>query len=361
MKDPEDKHKLLIDPEAAAVVREIFDMALSDMKITVIARTLNEKGIETPADYYRRKHPKSKKFAGVSELNCWNHNSVRRILQQEMYYGAVVGHKRQGTIVGCKHTTVVPKEEQFIVDGRHEAIVSKEDFLKVQEMFVRRSETKKLVDKSYPLYRKVKCATCGRAMMFKANTVRGREYRYFACPHAVTQIEDGCCKDWFKESDLNNIVWSAIQSLLALTDATEKRLKEKKAAAISDTSESVKYLASLQREKERCDSERFANVDAFMAGNLDKDIYQRRRAELTRKAELLDAQISELEQKIKDAQTVKDDGLADALVNMKKYSEETQLTQKMVQALIEEVRVTDKEHVEIRWKFSDEVLREIME
>ena len=98
-----------------------------------------------------------------------------------------------------------------------------------------------------------------------------------------------------------------------------------------------------------------------MAGNLDKDIYQRRRAELTRKAELLDAQISELEQKIKDAQTVKDDGLADALVNMKKYSEETQLTQKMVQALIEEVRVTDKEHVEIRWKFSDEVLREIME
>ena len=46
---------------------------------------------------------------------------------------------------------------------------------------------------------------------------------------------------------------------------------------------------------------------------------------------------------------------------MKKYSEETQLTQKMVQALIEEVRVTDKEHVEIRWKFSDEVLREIME
>lgn len=98
-----------------------------------------------------------------------------------------------------------------------------------------------------------------------------------------------------------------------------------------------------------------------MAGNLDKDTYHRRRAELTWKAEQLDAQISELEQKIKDAQTVKEDGLTDALGKMKKYSGETQLTQKMVQALIEEVRGTDKEHVEIIWKFSDEVLRAIME
>lgn len=82
---------------------------------------------------------------------------------------------------------------------------------------------------------------------------------------------------------------------------------------------------------------------------------------MTRKAEQLDAQISEMEQKIKDAQTVKDDGMADALGKMKKCSGETQLTQKMVQALIEEVRVMDKEHVEIKWKFSDNVLRKIME
>ena len=85
MKDPKDKHKLIIDPEAAAVVREIFDMAIAGMRLIDMARTLNERGIETPGQYYRRKHPGTKKFADASDMVCWNHNNIRNILQQEMY------------------------------------------------------------------------------------------------------------------------------------------------------------------------------------------------------------------------------------------------------------------------------------
>ncbi len=51
------------------------------------------------------------------------------ILKQEMYYGAIVGHKRQGIGVGCKHTASIPKEEQFekvvITDPEHVEIVWK--------------------------------------------------------------------------------------------------------------------------------------------------------------------------------------------------------------------------------------------
>lgn len=99
-KDPKDKHKLITDPEAAVVVREIFDMALAGMKIVDIARVLNERGTETPAEYYRTKHPESSRFAHKSSKSCWSHCSVRKILQQEMYYGAIVGHKRQALSVG---------------------------------------------------------------------------------------------------------------------------------------------------------------------------------------------------------------------------------------------------------------------
>jgi DNA invertase Pin-like site-specific DNA recombinase len=55
MKDPDDKHKLIIDPEAAAVVREIFDMAIAKMRLIDMARILNERGVESPGQYYRRK------------------------------------------------------------------------------------------------------------------------------------------------------------------------------------------------------------------------------------------------------------------------------------------------------------------
>jgi hypothetical protein len=74
------------------------------------------------------------------------------MLKQEMYYGAIVGHKRQGIGVGCKHTVSVPKEEQFIVEGRHEGIITKEDFLKAQEIFYEIGETKNVIQKTYPLY-----------------------------------------------------------------------------------------------------------------------------------------------------------------------------------------------------------------
>lgn len=63
----------------------------------------------------------------------------------------------------------------------------------------------------------------------------------------------------------------------------------------------------------------------------------------------------ELEQKLKSAETVKDDSLTQILGVMKKYSGADELTQAMVQELIEKVVVTDPEHVEIVWKFEDEV------
>ena len=356
MKDPKDKHKLIIDSEAAAVVREIFDMAIAGMRLIDMARTLNERGIETPGQYYRRKHPGTKKFADASDMVCWNHNNIRSILQQEMYYGAIVGHKRQGLGVGCKHTATVPKEEQFIVEGRHEGIVTKEEFLRAQEIFCKQRKTKKIIPKTYPLYRKVKCGTCGRAMTYKTYSFREEDYKYFGCPHAKAQVgEDGCCKRYVTEDNLNAIVWSVVRQLLDMTDAFKKKLDKQNSISRQDNLFMVEKLARLQQEKEKCESDRFANVDQFMAGMLDKEVYQRRRADLGRLAEKLENEIAELEQKLKSAETVKADSLTQILGVMKKYSGADELTQAMVQEMIEKVVVTDPEHVEIVWKFKDEV------
>lgn len=117
----------------------------------------------------------------------------------------------------------------------------------------------------------------------------------------------------------------------------------------------VTKLAGLQKEKEKCELDRFSNVDQFMAGQLDKEVYQRRRADFGRTAERLAEEIAELEQKLKVAETMKDDSLSQALGVMKKYSGVDELTQTMVQELIEKVIVMDPEHVEIVWKFKNEV------
>ncbi len=360
MKDPKDKHKLIIDPEAAAVVREIFDMAIAGLRLVDMARVLNERGVETPGQYYRRKHPGTKKFADTSDMVCWNHNNIRNILQQEMYYGAIVGHKRQGLGVGCKHTATVPKEEQFIVEGKHEGIVTKEEFLRAQEIFCKQRKTKKVIPKTYPLYRKVKCGTCGRAMTYKTYSFRGENYKYFGCPYAKEQVgDDGCCKRYITEDNLNAIVWSVVRQFLDMTDVFKEKLDKKKRISRQDNLFLAEKLARLQQEKEKCESDRFANVNQFMAGMLDKEGYPRRRADLGRLAEKLEADIEVMEQRLKAAETAKDDSLSQALGVMKKYSKADELTQEMVQELIDKVIVTDPEHVEIVWKFKDEVRNKI--
>lgn len=193
-------------------------------------------------------------------------------------------------------------------------------------------------------------------MTYKTYSFRGEDYKYFGCPHAKEQVgDDGCCKRYITEDNLNAIVWSVVRQLLDMTDALMKKLDKQNSISRQDNLILAEKLSRLQQEKEKCESDRFANVDQFMAGMIDKEVYQRRRADLGRIAERIETDIEELEQKLKVAETDKDDNLSHALEVMKKYSGADELTQAMVQELIDKVIVTDPEHVEIVWKFKDEV------
>lgn len=186
------------------------------------------------------------------------------------------------------------------MEGRHEGIITKEEFLKAQEIFCEIGETKNVIPKTYPLYRKVKCGICGRAMSYKTYFRNGVTYRYFTCQHAKEQTgEDGCCKRYVIEDSLNEIVWSAVRQLLDMTDVFNQKLDKQNNVGRQDNLILAEKLARLQQEKEKCELDRFVNVDQFMAGQLDKEVYQRRRADLGRLAERLDADIAELEQKLK--------------------------------------------------------------
>ena len=160
---------------------------------------------------------------------------------------------------------------------------------------------------------------------------------------------------------LNEVVWESIKALLSTAEDAKKKVRQRQQEADRDNSRLVKKLAKLQKDREKCDAEQFANVDQFMNGTLDKNVYQSRRADLTRRAERLDAEIAELEERLLEAEVVQDNGIQDALEMLDKVSGTTELDQKIVQALVNKVVVYDPRHVEIRWKFSDEVLKLLQE
>ena len=355
----DDKHRIEIDPEAAEVVREIYDAALDGMRTVDIAEQLNDKGYETPSAYYRRMHPGTKKFANASKLSCWNIYSVNSILQNKVYYGAVVGHKREAIAPCSTHTVSVPEDEQIMVENCHPAIVSKEVFLEVQKRFRKQNPQKddRRYKKERPLVGKTICGTCGRSMNFRAYVAYGREYSYILCPHAKHQKAGQCCRKYCREADVNEMVWQSIRNLMDLAENAAKNVKKKADKAQGENLKLAKKLSKLQTDKEKCETERFSNVDRFMAGELKKDDYQRIRAELTRKAELLDKQIAEVSAKLHESEAAADDGVQDALNTMKRYSGADKLTREIADAFLDKILIYDPRHIEIRWKFSDEVIK----
>ncbi len=358
-KHPSIKGKLEIDEEAASVVREIFDLFLGDMKVVDIARELNRRGCETPAAYYRRKYPESKKFADVSEYNCWDVNNVRKILTQEMYYGAVAGHKREAVVVGGKQTKAVPKEEQLIVENMHPGIITKDEFVRVQEK-IRRKKKPVRETKPYLLKSKVVCGYCGSNMRRVWNNIRERwHYGYWKCDRKA-YFSDAECVKYVRDEVLETAVWNAIRGMMCLTDNARGRMNIQSEIQNGESIRLAKELAELQRMLEKCRSDKFVNVDGFMAGWIGEEEYQRKREELTEESGKLEEKIREADERLKAAERMKNTEILMTLDVLDRFSGETGLTAEMADALVKKVTVYAKDRVEIEWDFSEDVYGFIM-
>lgn len=87
---PTIRNKLKLDPEAAEIVRRVFDEALLGSNTSEIALGLNEDNIPTPGQYFRSNHPDKKKFSRMSEKISWTASMVYKILTSYVYTGATV-------------------------------------------------------------------------------------------------------------------------------------------------------------------------------------------------------------------------------------------------------------------------------
>ena len=159
------------------------------------------------------------------------------------------------------------------------------------------------------------------------------------------------------EDEINDAVWQALQALFALSDELSGRLKRKKDALGNDQEAYRLSIAEMQRKLTKLNTEKFANMDRYMSGEMDKAVYLKQRSEMDQQIANLSESITELEKKLQITQAETSDEASTVLGNIKKYSREKQLTNEMVLAFIKSVLITDGEHIEIQWNFSDMFLQ----
>lgn len=188
--DPSNPNHLVINEKTCEVVKLIFTLALSGLGVVKITRELNNRHIDNPC-VYKAKNGDKRNIKMLENLkqkydervvSNWNTNTVGKILRDVVYIGNMENHKYEVKNYKTKKRTVVPKDERIVVENTHEAIITKSDYDKVQDLIKGRQKLSKY---DFPnLFKKLlTCENCGRVLTIGYHVRRTGEkvYSYQCC------------------------------------------------------------------------------------------------------------------------------------------------------------------------------------
>ena len=354
MKDPNDHHKLIIDPETAPVVRMIFEKFIDGCSIIGIAKELNEMGIPNPTAYkklkgFNYKHPAGKKLDGL-----WPDSSVRRILRNEMYVGNMVQGKNTTISYKIKQCRAIPKEDWIIVEGTHEAIVDRETFDKAQSLFnqfIRKAPQKSEVDLFSGF---VRCADCLRAMNKKTNSHPYGTYHYYRCGTSRKMKKSSCTNHTIRIDKMELAVLASIQGMIDSAVEMDKLIKQINSSPVKKK-ESSHICSAIDTHTAELEKLKGMIIDLYpdwKSGIISKEEYFTLKEQLTEKTTSLEKALENLKRTNEEFKNgITEDN--DFISHFKKFGKIDTLTRAMVVELIDKIYVHEGGRITISFKFTD--------
>ena len=343
-KDPDTK-KLIVDEEAAAIVRRIFAMCASGSGPSQIARILKKEQILTPTMYAYTKYGMTHTGLDTQRPYHWSGDTVADMLENEIYLGNTVNMKHSSRSYKDKRRVERPREECLVFENTHPALVTQEVWDIVQR--VRKSKRRRTnMDEQNKYSGLVFCADCGSNMVLHRAHTMSASYNHFTCR---TYKKDGeaCTGHYIRECVLDEIV---LEDLRRVTSAAREH-PEKFAAYIGG-----KQSAELQREIRRQEKElaamrkRKAELDAIfkklyedsVLGRITTEQFQMLSGSYTEEQNRITAGIPQKESEIQRLrETV--NGTDSFLDKAKRYTDITELTPELLRLFIEKIVVHEKE------------------
>ena len=222
-KDPEDKNRWIVDEPAAKVVHRIFQLSVSGLGPTQIAKKLRSDGVMTPSEYLHS--------IGV---NCptkppayphnWCSATVASILDRQEYTGDTVNFRSFSRSFKQKKRLDKPQEDWKVFPDTHPAIIDRETFALVQNLrqHRRRPDRTGIVSMfSGFLY----CADCGEKLYYSSTNSYKREQAYFFCS-SYRKNSSVCSAHYIRERTVEQLVLEGLQRLLWYVQAFEQKFAQ---------------------------------------------------------------------------------------------------------------------------------------
>ena len=134
IKNPDDPRFWVVEPEAAEVVRRIYRMALEGYGLAEIAARLAADGVVNPTYYWRSRGTSRGGSKSTVEPTKWGHTTVKKILTLQEYCGDVINFKSYSKSYKMKKRIENPEENRAIFLNVHEAIIDRQTWEKVQAL-----------------------------------------------------------------------------------------------------------------------------------------------------------------------------------------------------------------------------------
>ena len=357
LKDPNDCHKLIVNPETAPVVKMIFELFVGGVSTNEIALKLTAMDIPTPSVYgYKKGYITTKKSVGRGQ---WQTRTIQQLLKQEIYTGKLVQGK---TDTIAKKQMNRDKSQWIVVENTHEAIISQELFDAAQErmrLMKERQDSLTINPYSENIWKgKIFCGDCGRALHRQRKKFKTKADGYYLYCLTNTRYERGGCNNsCIPEDELLQAVITSIsmqasvlvnKKQLVLYSLTDRQQAEARKAEIASLKQFIgknqNYLNSL--------------YESLVNNIITAEEYQSMRKDYGDK-------ISDAVKKIHNLETVQSEAekkynyycdLSDAV---EKIVKNNALTKELIGKLIDKIYVYKGRKVEIIYNFENEYESEV--
>ena len=341
----DDRHKLEIEPEGAAVIRRIYSDYASGLGINKIAQNLNIEGVKTPADYVRDRDGRDY-FRRGNNGNTWSSYAVSRILRNDIFGGIATVHKYHTRRVGGGGGVPYPKETWERIEGAFPALIDKETFEKVRAKTNSHRHQQRTAER-HMLQGKIYCGNCGYAM---AHTNAGRHS--FFCSQRFTAADPTGCVKSINDSILEEILLELIREKIRNRIGMEDVIREEEAKRKGKISEARSRRHSLEESVAKIEADLFHAYEAYREGTTEKETYLEQKETyeqmLERLKENLEKQVQAVE-RMENESPVPEGWTPDS-----EYLQIEALDRTIIELLICRVLVYRDYRIEVIWNFKNE-------
>ena len=353
IKSPENKHQLIVDPDAAEIVKLIYSLFLQGTSKYGIMVYLNEHGISCPSVYRNEKGLPACKPSGL-EKHLWNMRGIEVILTNPVYTGDLVQGRRRVKSYKVHQIEAVPKEEWVTVPNTHEAIVSRENFQTAQDIQRRDTRTAPKKKEVYLFSGFLKCADCGKALT--RSITRG--FVFYACATYKAYTKAACSIHRINHDRLVAAVLFAIQQQVDLATSYSEIVTRINSAPVKK-SQSIRLddlIAAKERELAKITRYKQSIYQDWKDGEITQQDYRDMKADYERQTITVTAVLENLtKERAEMANGVGNEH--PALVALMKYQNIDALTREILVELIDHIKVYENGNISVKFKFADELRR----